>query len=289
VPEREGVTSLPYYDDPEALKLARKASLQMMDIEHIIEMQNRLPEESRFGGEYGLLSAMGYAGDYPQTGENARIGSFGEFTGEGGEYLARKRGTLLGLYTPKASTQEHMSTDALSRQTLLEGREPGKLHYYVNRDVIGGLLEQEDLPRELAPVRIADILSHELLHRGTDVLPLKDLEEFANEKAEEFGWKWPETRRNYQRAAIVFRDIQKTVGEHEFTDFLKRFNLGGGDIEKLSRSDRDLAHRLTAADSVLREFLTPERQEEYGLRLIDRASKPKEEKGIGAFFQGLLD
>jgi hypothetical protein len=294
VPEREGVSSLPYYDDPEALELARKASEQMGDFEFMTEMQNRLPPESRFGGKYGLISGMGYSGDYPQTDEHARIGSFGmppKYDREAGISTTLTRGnrTALGFYHPEDKTQAAIDEEfgTSSGDFYLTKPEPGSVHYYGDEDVVGGLLEKRGYPKELAPVKTADIVFHELLHRGAiDVLPLEDLEEYAEEKAEE-SWgrdeKW-----KYRDAARTFNTMRTQIGQHNYTDVLSKFNLHRGDYEKLDIVDKRTLLELKEANLVLREFLTPERQEEYGLRLSSPAAEPKE-KGIGSLFQDLFD
>ena len=57
--EKEGIGSLPYYEDPEALELARKASEQMMSQEMELEFDQELPPEMRTGGIYALFSDLG--------------------------------------------------------------------------------------------------------------------------------------------------------------------------------------------------------------------------------------
>ena len=57
--EKEGIGSLPYYEDPEALELARKASEQMMSQEMDLEFDKELPPAMRTGGIYALFSDLG--------------------------------------------------------------------------------------------------------------------------------------------------------------------------------------------------------------------------------------
>lgn len=311
MPEREGVTSLSYYDDPEALELARKASEQMGDFEFMTEMQSRLPPESRFGGKYGLISGIGYSGDYPQTGEHAPIYSFGEHGGAEGSYLGKgprgkNEAVLLGAYDPKGDTEwreiNKSMLEAIYNMTPpMEGRKPGGSYYYANPDVIGDRLERPDTvwaggphPKELAPTIIADSISHELFHRSSiDVLPLSDLKEYAKEKAEEVGAKWPRTRRNYRRAAKVFKELRwvgnPRYGQHMYLEAVQKFDMAGGDFEALDSDDQKKLSDLENASGVLREFFTPDRQEEYGIRLVTPEAKPEEEKGIGSLFQDLFD
>tara|TARA_R110002020_G_scaffold135663_2_gene302899 strand:+ start:718 stop:1881 length:1164 start_codon:yes stop_codon:yes gene_type:complete len=59
VAEKEGIGSLPYYEDPEALELARKASEQMMSQEMDLEFDKELPPAMRTGGIYALFSDLG--------------------------------------------------------------------------------------------------------------------------------------------------------------------------------------------------------------------------------------
>ena len=57
--EKEGIGSLPYYEDPEALELARKASEQMMSQEMDLEFDKELPPAMRTGGIYALFTDLG--------------------------------------------------------------------------------------------------------------------------------------------------------------------------------------------------------------------------------------
>ena len=57
--DKEGIGSLPYYEDPEALELARKASEQMMSQEMQLEFDKELPPAMRTGGIYALFSDLG--------------------------------------------------------------------------------------------------------------------------------------------------------------------------------------------------------------------------------------
>lgn len=51
----------------------RRASRQMADSEYMTEVQNKLPEVLRFGGDYGLVSALGYGKGDDRTKINSYV------------------------------------------------------------------------------------------------------------------------------------------------------------------------------------------------------------------------
>ena len=306
--EREGIAQLPYYDDPEALALARKASEQMADHEFIEDKQYRLRPEAQFGGKYGMVPGIGYGGDYPQTGKMATIRSMGGLSADTDRrYMLANQyqdsdvsddpapsNVIVGEYIPKNRTPEQLKRDNLNPD-FRPGVAPGSVHFYQNREMLPQIVSFIDTPKEADQV-IASTLNHELLHRGADVLPLDALKKFAEQKSKE-------TRRvygtptikahghrliKYDLAAYTFNNLRWPDTQHYYTDALHKFLDPGEEKEPLQREDKDRLRELEVADEVMREFFTPERQEQYQIRLPTRSAEP-EEKGLGALFRRLFD
>jgi|TARA_E500000305_G_C3961692_1_gene207425 hypothetical protein len=268
----EGIESLA---NPEDLEAARQASEAMADIEFMAEQQNILPERMRMSGDLGFFPAMGYQGDYPQTGEEAEIISFGMPNPQ-----QRRRGlvptigigggTMGGLYLTKDSDSE-----AIGRKYGgIEAFEPfgmpkaGAVMFFNSPEYRAKLEKQQRRDRS-GQEAVSETISHELLHRGAaDVLPMAALAEFAQEKTGFFP-------SDADRAVKVFETMQFIDGQHSYTDALKNFQLARGDEEKLSGRDREKIKDLVSAGAVAREFFTPERQEEFQLRVPIQATEPR--------------
>ena len=282
--EREGIAQLPYYDNPKALELARIASEQMGRNEFTVDKQYPLPPEARFGGIYGTVSGIGDGGDYPQTGKMATIRAMGAPTRDkGAGFLNSTKGVTLGEYFPKAHTPESIAL--YNRHPDFQpGIAPGSVHYFQNRDVIARETQAIDTP-EQADRQIASTINHELLHRGADVLPLDALEKYANQREADEG---PWDRIKYRRAADTFKRLKTGEGQHIYTKSLRKFIDPKQEKKRVPIVDKNRLDELAAADEVMREFFTPERQEQYQIRLPTRSAEPKE-KGLGALFRRLFD
>ena len=107
---------------------------------------------------------------------------------------------------------------------------------------------------------------HEFYHRGVNKLPLTELAEFAEKKGDE-------------DSPLIFRQMQKTAGEHFLLEAIDSYVRAGGDESKLSPVMRNKLGRIEKANEVIREFMTPKKQKELGLRMPLKESKPKK-KGM---------
>jgi hypothetical protein len=295
--EREGIAQLPYYDDPEALKLARIASEQMGEQEFIEDEQYRLTPETRFGGIYGMVPRIGYR-DSP-SGETATIRSMGAPTWDkDNRYILVGNQVKLGEYVPKSFTPEDIARENLNPD-FQPGMAPGSVHYFQNRDLIASETESIDTP-EQADRQIASTINHELFHRGSDVLPLDALEKYARQRQAEEKARDAEDAYKYELAKWTFGTLKSGYGQHEYTTALRKVIDPGEKKEPLQQAEKNRLKELKAADEVMREFFTPERQEQYQIRLPTRSAEPKEtelptrsaepeEKGLGALFRRLFD
>jgi len=318
--EREGIAQLPYYDDPEALALARKASEQMADHEFIVDKQYPLPPEAQFGGILGTVSGIGYGGDFPQTGKMATIRSMGGLSADKDRRYKTKYGVhtsdtfkhlgaILGQYVPKDIPPEVMKKFDFNPD-FQPGIAPGSVHYYKNRDMLTDLAKDIDTP-EQADRYIAYVIDHELFHRGVDVLPIDALEKYASQKVNELSFMERRPNRpnkdlsKYIHAKRFFQNLNFSKNanqfmDHEYTRVLQKVIDPAEKKEPLQEGDEKKLRELAAADEIMREFFTPERQEQYQIRLPTRSAEPKEtelptrsaepeEKGLGALFRRLFD
>jgi len=242
----------------------RKALMELSDQEYMAELQNDLPPELRFGGEFGGISALGYGdgGD-----DRAQIRSY--TTSNGG------LPSILGLYLPSERrlgqlTNKQARTNAITESDIVdyiigppdyeventtEGRSKGISVFsptgklgaggkYGSKE--GYMPEYEPLTRRYEePLRYtyAQTVQHELQHRGFDHPAFLDFLE--------------ETEETENGRPLKARE------EHRFIE-------ASPDFER-KHNDQELYRKML---SRFEEWLTPEKQEKYGIRVPVKASVP---------------
>lgn len=232
---------------PMGLEAARKASDELADQEMMAEVQRQLPEELRFGGKYGLLSALGYYGD----GDPAGIKAF--FTPEGG------LPTVAGEYVPSDSTKPYL-VDTTSVLEFVDSSNPPRRGKDVT--VFHGNLGRSSRPMEreyMSPEgfksstgeidSLPRIIAHELQHKGFDSPVVR---RFLEERGE--------------------TPVMPPRRQHDFIDAANNPEAPFARSLNLPRYD-DFIEELT-------EFITPEVAKEYGIRMPIRSLPPEEPSTI---------
>jgi len=275
----EGIESLA---NPEDLELARKASEQMGDAEYMMEQQNLLPENMRRGTPLAFVSDMGYSGDYPQTGQNAEVISYGmpgNYDRSFGNFPSMSRGNKLiaGFYERKSETPQDLEEEYGELDLFNLGLpKPGAVMMFNSPEYMQAIEDQENVDRT-GKESVANVLSHELFHRGaTDVLPLSELENFAQEDY----YEGPlsslfNVRVEGDKAKKVFNKMKSVDGQHFYLDALDKLSIANGDVSKLNTLDKEKIQELEAAGKVGMQFFTPERQEDLMLRAPIPAVEPR--------------
>jgi len=277
----EGIESLA---NPEDLELARKAAEQMGDAEYMYSQQQLLPENMRRGTPLGFVSDMGYDGDYPQTGRNAEVISYGMPGKEDrsfGNFPSMSSGNKLiaGFYAPKSETPQDLEEEYgknLRGLFNLGLPKPGAVMMFNSPEYMQAIEDQENVDRT-GKESVANVLSHELFHRGAeDVLPLPELANFAQEDY----YEGPlsslfNVRVEGDKAKRVFDKMQNVNGQHFYLDALDKLSIANGDVRKLNTLDKEKIQELEAAGKVAMQFFTPERQENLMLRAPIPAVEPR--------------
>jgi len=275
----EGIESLA---NPEDLELARKASEQMGDAEYMMEQQNLLPENMRRGTPLGFVADMGYSGDYPQTEENAEVISYGmpgNYDRSFGNFPSMSRGNKLiaGFYERKSETPQDLEEEYGELDLFNLGLpKPGAVMMFNSPEYMQAIEDQENVDRT-GKESVANVLSHELFHRGaTDVLPLPELENFAQEDY----YEGPlsslfNVRVEGDKAKKVFNKMKSVDGQHFYLDALDKLSIANGDVSKLNTLDKEKIQELEAAGKVAMQFFTPKRQEDLMLRAPIPAVEPR--------------
>jgi len=231
-------------------RAAFDASMEFGDQEMMAEIQRQLPEELRFGGKYGLLSALGYYGDGDP--ENfAGIRTF--FTPEGG------LPSVVGEYIPSDSTKPYL-VDTTSILEFVDPSNPPRRGKDVT--VFHGNLGRSSRPMEreyMSPEgfksstgeidSLPRIIAHELQHKGFDSPVVR---RFLEERGE--------------------TPVMPPRRQHDFIDAANNPEAPFARSLNLPRYD-DFIEELT-------EFITPEVTEEYGVRMPIRSLPSKEPSTI---------
>lgn len=236
----------------------------------------------RRGTPLAFVSDMGYSGDYPQTGQNAEVISYGmpgSYDRSFGKFPSMSRGNKLiaGFYERKSETPQDLEEEYGELSLFNLGLpKPGAVMMFNSPEYMQAIENQENVDRT-GKESVANVLSHELFHRGaTDVLPLSELENFAQEDY----YEGPlsslfNVRIEGDKAKKVFTKMQSVDGQHFYLDALDKLSVANGDVSKLNTLDKEKIQELEAAGKVAMQFFTPERQEDLMLRVPIPAVEPK--------------
>tara|TARA_R100001129_G_scaffold162521_1_gene127755 strand:- start:58 stop:909 length:852 start_codon:yes stop_codon:yes gene_type:complete len=251
----------------------RAASEAMLDVEFQMENQARLPEDLRYGGLYGLLSYLGLMGQGDDAEASiksmgmARPGETQQFAGSLGQYylpdatkldiseylggLGRKSLPYYGGEAPKPDqVRFFQSTDPYTRE------EAGERMIRSGPGGIGGI---DDVPKYIA---------HELAHRATNLPFLKDLLSTLDPDSEEYKDLKKLIRNDHYYIKALDRKYGTTPSDKRNIRIYG--DTGTYDTQKKLRE-------LRGVQDTIKEYLTPERQEELGVRLPTPAAEPKSE------------
>jgi len=275
------------------------ASVEFGDQEMMSEVQNRLPPESRFGGLYGLLPYIGY----DEVGDRAKINRYIMRDIAPPETTPRgfSAPNLEGYYTNSRASEKDMFTNKPSQFNRLlkflnkeAGPTEGINTFYTLEDTP----EADEFRRKVRPrtaeekSRYADeygnepqgdsmVISHELSHRGMDHPAMRA---FLADKYAERDAKLMDTPSYLDRINIdsaypyLTRSTKQEITDKDYVNAerqhltgVERFNPN---FESRKQLYGDRADTLLRLQNQFKEWLTPERQEQYGVRLPVPAAEP---------------
>ena len=265
---------------------ARAASEQMADIEFEDDVQNRLPEDLRYGGLYGLLSYLGMQGQGDQEGSQSRRAVI-KPKGMPRPGEDQRASTFLGsYYLPEANPDRlAMNVDRTMGLDFYQGS-------YPNPDEIRYFQSTSPRARELGAGGLdeaSNTVAHELFHRGQSLPFLKDMLEEVNQKMDLADRDSMMGRVKYERLKDERSRLRNLVRKgHYYLDALDKKNPTTSE-DKQRRDDlldiygyypigldRTRLKELEALQDDIGNYLTPEKQKELGVRLPTPAAKPKE-------------
>ena len=269
--EQERQEGIPGLFTPDELALARAASSMFADQEMMADVYNRLDQRVSPGGELGLLPAVG-ADDarfktYVSEGQDPTLSY-------GGDLFKKRRARLTKRVLRLGLVEQY---DLPSQALMSKGLEPvrrGEIFLQqVTEPKADRILEvQKQLqPSVMTPERTAimreDFVSpqatllHEFTHRAFDSPMYDDFVKWAEKNLDEKDVR-----------AVKFPTLSRANEEFLAEDV-------GNAARGRELDDPRNEDRLGRINNAMRMFLTPERQEMYGVR-VPVESEPPIEKGI---------
>ena len=239
------------FSSPEAYEDAKAASEEMLKIEYLMGVDDKLPEGYKMNeGPGAVLAALGLYGDQtdnPQFSQPANIRSYTRPIGSTGS-------RTLGRYvTPYQNYDGAMSLPEY--EEILSDRFSG-----IQAAMLGGPTQEDDIfvDQTLQYNKVEgrpyeNTLKHELRHRGLAserAARLNDVPEGASVIGEE--WK--------KRGNL--RDVERR--EHPIYELIRQLQVGEKNIEELGYTDRQYLKSLNELEMNLLEGMTEEERMRLG-------------------------
>jgi hypothetical protein len=239
-------------------RAAFDASVEFGDQEYMGEVQRKLPPETRFGGEFGLLSALGYG---KGTNED-RAGIKQVYSPNGGLPL------ILGEYLSRDSSdsnkdfgQEIRGLAYMGGQPPVRGKDVSVFHPLAQSQAEAQYASPEGIFSSGDFNRYPETVAHELTHKGFDSPAFLD---FLKETGRNKGKSYSPNQQHYFIGASENENV-------EYDDTLKlERDKDKGDFKNLRGKQE--GYRVVLNE--FKKWLTPEKQKKYGIRLPVPAAEP---------------
>jgi hypothetical protein len=241
------------FSSPEAYEDAKAASEEMLKIEYLMGVQDKLPEGYKMNqGPGAVLTALGLYGDQtdnPVSSQPANIRSYtrpirGDGYRELGQYVTPYK--TYSTYTPEKEEEF--------------GRQLASQYSGIQAAMLGGPIQEDDVFADLTTqynklegLPYEDTLKHELRHRGLRserAARLNDVPEGAGRLSEE--WK--------KRGNL--RDVERR--EHPIYELIRQLQVGEKNIEELGYEDRVYLKSLNELETNLLGGMTEEERMRLG-------------------------
>ena len=239
------------FSSPEAYEDAKAASLQMLQIEYLMGVDDKLPEGYKLNeGPGKVLTALGLYGDQTDNPVFSRPANVRSYTRPIGGDGYRKLGQYITPYQNYG--------DALS---LPEYREAlSKRSEGIQAAIVGGPTQEDDVfvDQTLQYNKVEgrpyeNTLKHELRHRGLAserAARLNDVPEGASVIGEEW------------RKRGNLNDVERR--EHPIYELIRQLQVGEKNIEELGYKDRVYLKSLNELEANLLEGMTEEERMRLG-------------------------
>jgi len=254
----------------------RRASRQMADSEYMTEVQNKLPEVLRFGGDYGLVSALGYGKGDDRTKINSYVSKLPP------DYLL----SPYAYYIPKNMRDEDIDRELRKIKKFADyvGEPPrqGGIaallptgNSEVHKQYREGNFYEGDSP---APRGYSRSVAHELTHKGfKHPVVAAALQDFIDR---DFSFFDRATNESIKFDKLAARRMLENMGvsqEHRFLDDIQPELGDTPQSTNFYRGRRD----AKLLDRIVRDFMSrEENKERYSDVYIPTRSAQPEEPSI---------
>ena len=246
------------FSSPEAYEDAKAASEEMLKIEYLMGVQDKLPEGYKMNqGPGAVLTALGLYGDQtdnPQFSQPANIRSYTHLIGSTGS-------RTLGRYVPPY--QNYAGAMSLPEyEEILSDRFSG-----IQAAIVGGPTQEDDVfvDQTLQYNKVEgrpyeNTLKHELRHRG---VASERVQDYLSQKKEE-GAPWWKDRWEHRKDVANLNRVGTTQGEHEIYELLRQLQTGERTRENLLSREEDMLRGLENLEAGLLEGMSEEERMRLG-------------------------
>jgi hypothetical protein len=246
------------FSSPEAYEDAKAASEEMLQIEYLMEVNDKLPEGYKMNeGPGAVLAALGLYGDQTDNPVFSRPANIRSYT----RPIDSTGSRILGRYIPPYQNY----TGAMS---LPEYEKILRYGFSGIQDaIVGGPTQEDDVfvDQTLQYNKVEgrpyeNTLKHELRHRG---VASERVQDYLSQKKEE-GAPWWKDRWKHRKDVANLNRIGTTQGEHEIYELLRQLQTGERTRENLLSREEDMLRGLENLEAGLLEGMSEEERMRLG-------------------------
>ena len=251
------------FSSPEAYEDAKAASEEMLKIEYLMGVDDKLPEGYKMNeGSGAVLAALGLYGDQTDNPVLSRPANVRSYTRpiDGTNPIDGTGSRILGQYiTPYQNYAGAISLPEY--EEILSDQFSG-----IQAAMLGGPTQEDDVFVDQTTqydgqgYSYEDTLKHELRHRG---VASERVQDYLSQKKEEGAPWWKDTRAHRRDVANLNR-IGTTQGEHEIYELLRQLQTGERTRENLLSREEDMLRGLENLEAGLLGGMTEEERMRLG-------------------------
>ncbi len=251
------------FSSPEAYEDAKAASEEMLKIEYLMGVQDKLPEGYKMNeGSGAVLAALGLYGDQTDNPVLSRPANVRSYTRpiDGTNPIDGTGSRILGQYiTPY---QNYAGAISLPEYKKALDRQFGG----IQAAMLGGPTQEDDVFVDQTTqydgqgYSYEDTLKHELRHRG---VASERVQDYLSQKKEE-GAPWWKDRWEHRKDVANLNRIGTTQGEHEIYELLRQLQTGERTRENLLSREEDMLRGLENLEAGLLGGMTEEERMRLG-------------------------
>ena len=247
------------FSSPEAYADAVAASREMLDIEYLMGVQDKLPEGYKMNqGPGAVLTALGLYGDQTDNPRSSQPANIRSYT----RPIGGDRHRTLGRYIAPYKTYDTYTPD-LEEEF---GKQLASRYSGIQAAIVGGPTQEDDVFVDQTTqydgqgYSYEDTLKHELRHRG---VASERVQDYLSQKKEE-GAPWWKDRWEHRKDVANLNRIGTTQGEHEIYELLRQLQTGERTRENLLSREEDMLRGLENLEAGLLEGMTEEQRMRLG-------------------------